>query len=620
MIEYFPPGTTIFKGGTLLPKAFDAKITHERNGRFDLEFKYPLVYEFVDDKLKDFKKSTIFYADVPYMKKQAFYLSKIKKMKGYVEVYAKHIFFLLDKNITKDIKSSGVVGSTIIKRFQESLQIPHNFHFSTNITEKHTFNAPGYQNAMSVLAEGKHSILGQWGGVLVMDNWDIRLMKRWGRDTEYLIAKRKNINDIEIDEDSEGVVTRLFLTRELEDDEGNSEVITAIVDSPLIDEYPEIYGDTREVQDEKVTNKEELIRYGEDIFRLQRIDLPDESFSIDVTDDVKEYEFTIDDTALVYYEDYDIYKRVMVTSYTYDPVANRYLKVNFGDKPRTMLQETSERISDTIEKDMQPNFDYIDEIIKDISKNLGDPSGGIIKFRQNNEGKIEEILITDNEDLEKAMDIWRLNIQGISHSSNGINGDFDVAMTQDGKIVADFIAAGVLNAALIKAGNLESLDGSVSINMENGKFKIGDTAEHTENYSKYLHEDGSYTKISSKGLERYDSGTGTQYHYMTKIIKFVIGGDNQSPTTKWIGIGAEFNNKQWSAALSISDSMTASSNQAAIHRIVLTQSVDGSGNTIQPRYRNGQWEMPVMGYKTNYNTSNDSRRYGPIAGIMIVTA
>src|SRR5699024_1752235 len=161
---------------------------------------------------------------------------------------------------------------------------------------------------------------------------------------------------------------------------------------------------------------------------------------IDVTDDVKEYEFTIDDTALVYYEDYDIYKRVMVTSYTYDPVANRYLKVNFGDKPRTMLQETSERISDTIEKDMQPNFDYIDEIIKDISKNLGDPSGGIIKFRQNNEGKIEEILITDNEDLEKAMNIWRLNIQGISHSSNGINGDFDVAMTQDGKIVDDFIA------------------------------------------------------------------------------------------------------------------------------------------------------------------------------------
>src|SRR5699024_7650900 len=120
---------------------------------------------------------------------------------------------------------------------------------------------------------------------------------------------------IAIDEDSEGVVTRLFLTRELEDDEGNSEIITAIVDSPLINKYPEIYGDVREVQDEKITNKEELIRYGEDIFRLQRVDLPDESFSIDVTDDVKEYEFTIDDTALIYYEDYDIYKRVMVTSY-----------------------------------------------------------------------------------------------------------------------------------------------------------------------------------------------------------------------------------------------------------------------------------------------------------------
>lgn len=616
MIEYFPPGTTVFKGGTLLPKAFEAKITHERNGKFDLEFKYPLV----DDRYKDFKKSTIFYVDVPYMKKQAFYLSKIKKMKGYVEVYAKHIFFLLDKNITKDIKSSNVIGSTILERFNNSLQIPHNYTFSSNITESHMFNAEGYQNAMSVLAEGKHSILGQWGGVLVMDNFDIKLQKRFGRDTEFLVAKRKNINDIEIDEDSEDVVTRLFLTRELEDDEGNSEVITTIVDSPLINEYPEIYGEAREVDDEKITNKEELIKYGEDIFRLQRIDLPDESFSIDVTDDVKEYEFTIDDTALIYYEDYDIYKRVMVTSYTYDPIANKYLKVNFGDKPRTMLQATSEKVSNSIEKDIKPSFDYINSMIKDITEQIKDPDGGIIITKKDNLGRPMELLITDNLDLEKAKNIWRWNINGLGHSSNGINGDFNIGITQDGKIVADFIAAGVLNAALIKAGILESLDGSVSINMESGKFKIGNTAEHTENYSKYLHQDGSYTEISAKGLYRYDSGVGREYHHMTKIIKFSAGSDGQAPSNKWIPLGKEFNNKKWSVALSISDSMGASSNEATIHRIVLTQGHDSNNKPVQPRFRNGQWEYPVMGYKTNYNCKNDSRRYGPVAGIMIITA
>lgn len=619
MIEYFSPGTTVFKGGTLLPKAFDAKITHERNGKFDLEFKYPLV----DDKYKDFKKSTIFYADVPYMKKQAFYLSKIKKMKGYVEVYAKHIFFLLDKNITKDIKSSNVIGSTILERFNNSLQIPHNYTFSSNITESHMFNAPGYQNAMSVLAEGKHSILGQWGGVLVMDNFDIKLQKRFGRDTEFLVAKRKNINDLEIDEDSEDVVTRLFLTRELEDDEGNNGVIIAIVDSPLIDEYSGIYGDAREVQDEKVTNKEELIKYGEDIFRLQRIDLPDESFSIDVTDDVKEYEFTIDDTALIYYEDYDIYKRVMVTSYTYDPIANKYLKVNFGDKPRTMLQATSEKVSDSIEKDIKPSFDYINSMIKDITEQIKDPDGGVIITKKDNLGRPMELLITDNLDLEKAKNIWRWNINGLGHSSNGINGDFNIGITQDGHIVGDFITTGVLNAGLIKAGVFQSLDGTVYFDMEKGTVRVGGESGAiilTNDFIKAMHKDNSYSKFSYDGFERYDAGTKHSYHYMTKIIKLSVGADGQAPTNKWIPLGPEFNDKNWSVALSISDSMSPSSNEASIHRIVLTQGHDSNNRPVQPRFRNGQWEYPVMGYKTNYNCKNDSRRYGPVAGIMIITA
>src|SRR5699024_11544529 len=108
-----------FEGDILLSRYTDSKITHERNGKFDLKFKYPLV----DNKYKDFKKHTIFYADVPYMGKQAFYLSTKKERTGYVEVYAKHIFFLLDKNIIKDSKSSNVIGNSIVNRYMCSLII-----------------------------------------------------------------------------------------------------------------------------------------------------------------------------------------------------------------------------------------------------------------------------------------------------------------------------------------------------------------------------------------------------------------------------------------------------------------------------------------------------------------
>lgn len=471
MIEYYDAGTTEFIGGTLIPEAYEAKITHERNGKFDIEFKYPLA----GDKYKDFQKHTIYYVDVPYLGKQAFYQSSIKKKKDHVVIYAKHIFFLLDKNITKGIKSTNVIGSTILSRYEKSLQIPHNYTFSTDITESHAFNKPDYNNALDSLTKGKHSVLGLWGGVLVMDNWDISIKKRWGRDTEYLIAKRKNVNDIEIDENNEAVVTRLFLTRKLTgEDDAEDTVIETVVDSPLIGEYPVIYGEARETEDEKVQTEEDLIRYGEDIFRLQRIDLPKESFTIDTTNDINECEFTVDDTALVYYEDYDLYKRVVVTSYEYDPIQGRYGKVLFGDKPKTMMQETSDKIAETVGEEIkEANKDYIGSIIEQISKDLRDPTGGNIVINKDNEGNPIELLITDDKDLDKAMNVWRWNIQGLSHSSNGIHGDYNIAITQDGQMVADFITAGVLNAALIKSGRLEDFTGKTWIDMETGFFNLG---------------------------------------------------------------------------------------------------------------------------------------------------
>lgn len=47
-------------------------------------------------------------------------------------------------------------------------------------------------------------------------------------------------------------------------------------------------------------------------------------------------------------------------------------------------------------------------------------------------------------------------------------------MTKDGKIVADMITAGVMNAKIIKAGVLQSLNNKTWINMENGYFNFHD--------------------------------------------------------------------------------------------------------------------------------------------------
>ena len=64
----------------------------------------------------------------------------------------------------------------------------------------------------------------------------------------------------------------------------------------------------------------------------------------------------------------------------------------------------------------------------------------------------------DTPDIETAKNVWRWNLSGLGHSSNGYDGPYPTAITQDGAIVADFITAGTMLADRIRAGKLLSVD------------------------------------------------------------------------------------------------------------------------------------------------------------------
>ena len=60
----------------------------------------------------------------------------------------------------------------------------------------------------------------------------------------------------------------------------------------------------------------------------------------------------------------------------------------------------------------------------------------------------------DNPDKTKAVNVWRWNGGGLGHSHSGYNGPFDdVAITQDGKINANYITTGVLTAILFRTAS-----------------------------------------------------------------------------------------------------------------------------------------------------------------------
>lgn len=169
-----------------------------------------------------------------------------------------------------------------------------------------------------------------------------------------------------------------------------------------------------------------------------------------------------------------------------------------------------------------------EQAIEDATELIRGGTGGYIVTTVNANGQPIELLITDNLDLNQAVNIWRWNLGGLAHSSNGYAGPFtDVAITQDGKINATMIMTGILNANLIRAGTITDDSGLNYWNLATGKFvtKSGQIADFTiDNDSLTYNGFSQKVSISSDGISYASSAKGVDIY--ADEIDFKVGSSN----------------------------------------------------------------------------------------------
>ncbi|WP_409374150.1 phage tail spike protein [Streptococcus suis] len=321
----------------LLVNAFDDEIEQEGNGKYQLSFKYPTS----DQRWKNIYLADLLLADDLHGE-QEFRVFEIVKRNGYIFVYANQVVDDLNSYSISNISVDRVNGQTVMQALAGSIIRKHPFAFYSDIQDRHVFNQKNI-SVMGALANGKHSIIGQWGGDLVRDKYNVNLLKRGGRESEALFMYKKNLKSYAETNSIKGLFTRLNLSVK------NSDIKTT-VDSPLIGSYGgRVYELNVEVADQDVATLEQLQEYGRNYFAEKLIDVPNNSLTISVTDS-QEYDVRIFDTVFVHHEIFDKDLRMKITSYRFSPMGRKLKSIGFGKIKTSLTQQVSNIATEVAEQ------------------------------------------------------------------------------------------------------------------------------------------------------------------------------------------------------------------------------------------------------------------------------
>lgn len=347
------------EGNTPLNEAYNDEIVQERNNTYQLTFRFPTS----DPKWELLREETFLTADDLHGE-QDFYIFEVEKQQGYIQVYANQVISLLNNYIVSSIDVDRVSGTRVLSAFAGSITRANPFSFFSDIDDRHTLNIKD-KNAMEVLAKDKHSILGQWGGDMVRNGYNLRLLKNGGSENESLFMYKKNLSSYQHKTSTKSLKTRItFKTTVKGEGEKAPDVdYVVVIDSPLLGKYSQIYEAVVEVNDQNVKDQASLIEYGKQYFRTSMCDMLEDNLEISVVgqSDVAVRMF---DVVSIYHDWYGLDVRKKITKYTYSPMAKRLKSIGFGTFQSSLANAIGGIVNDAVLNESQNLHKIFEERLK----------------------------------------------------------------------------------------------------------------------------------------------------------------------------------------------------------------------------------------------------------------
>jgi phage minor structural protein len=450
-------------------------VTEERNGIFEVDFKYPVSgIHFSEIAVRRIVKCKPNQISNP----QLFRIYSISKpMRGLVTVFAEHISYDLSGIAVQPFAAENAQNA--LNGIEENAVVECPFSFSTDKATVAKFKVSVPTSARACLGGTEGSALSVYGGELLFDNYNVKLLNERGYDRGVQIRYGKNLTDLRQDENIASMYTAVY-PYWTNSDTGELVTLTEkTVSVPGEFNFTRILTHDMSANFEEKPTEDQLREATISYIRNSSIDTPKISLVISFAqlEQTEEYKnlaalerVNLCDTVTVIFPDLGISAKAKAVRMLYDVLEDKVISVTLGNTisniSSTLVSHDKEIAEKPSKTDMRNAIEFATSSI------LGAKGGAVRMLDTNGDGEPDTLYIADNPDPALAVKVWRFNYEGWGASTNGYPGPFVLAATLNDGLVADFITAGTLNADLIRAGVLRSKDGTVEININNNTLDL----------------------------------------------------------------------------------------------------------------------------------------------------
>lgn len=437
----FDKSATIFTSNGLgRLECHSCQVTEERNGQYELELQVAEGSKHADQ----IEMTSIIVVKVP-SGLQAFRVYRITKpLNGVFRVYANHISYQLSMIPTMPFEvtaSAGACQETLDELLSNAVE-PCPFTFTTDVTTVASYKQTTPSSIRSRLGGTEGSVLDQFGGEYEWDNFNVILHRNRGAITPTVTLRYgKNITDINQEENISNTITGIvpFWT----DNEGNLVTLPEkVVNSPYASSYPfkrtvpQDFSDDFEEQPTEAQLRSHATAFVTEIglpvvsIKLSFVNLADtEEFK----DLMSPTSVSLCDNITVQFEKYGISTTAKIVKTVYDVLGERYDSLEIGSLRSNLATTISDQNAANVTS-ITAKFNKVGTEIDNATAWLTS-SGGYVVAVKNQDGSWKELLFLDDNDIDDAVNVLRINENGIGFSSNGVAGPYTQAWTLDGRLV-----------------------------------------------------------------------------------------------------------------------------------------------------------------------------------------